>query len=67
MVENAEILPPAEQKEIQKRDHYLRQACYKYDPMNALSRRFLGDELTDTLVNARMGREQIKTKGGTII
>jgi hypothetical protein len=67
LVENAKILPESEQKEIAKRDHYLRQACYKFDPMNALSRRFLGDELTDTLVNARMGREQIKAKGGELI
>ncbi len=67
MVENAEILPINEQREITKRDHYLRQACYKYDPMNSLSRRFLGDELTDTLVNARMGREQIKARGGVLI
>lgn len=67
LVENAEILPESEQKEIQKRDHYIRQACYKYDPMNSLSRRFLGDELTDTLVNARMGRDQIKAKGGELI
>ena len=67
LVENAEILPESEQLEIQKRDHYLRQACYKFDPMNALSRRFLGDELTDTLVNARMGREQIASKGGQLI
>lgn len=67
MVENAEILPEAEQRELQKRDHYLRQACYKFDPMNALSRKFLGDELTDTLVNARMGQAQIKAKGGELI
>ena len=48
-------------------NNYLRQACYQFDPMNALSRRFLGDELTDTLVNARMGQAQIKAKGGTLI
>ena len=67
LVENAEILPESEQREISKRDHYLRQACYKYDPMNALSRRFLGDELTDTLVNARMGQAQIRSRGGKLI
>ena len=67
LVDNAGILPANEQREIQKRDHYLRQACYKYDPMNALSRRFLGDELTDTLVNARMGREQIAAQGGNLL
>lgn len=67
MVENAEILPASAQKELQKRDHYLRQACYKFDPMNALSRKFLGDELTDTLVNARMGRSQIEAKGGVLL
>jgi hypothetical protein len=67
MVEKASVLPEAEQRIIQKRDHYLRQACYQFDPMNGLSRRFLGDELTDTLVNARMGREQIRKKGGELL
>jgi hypothetical protein len=35
--------------------------------MNQLSRRFLGDELTDTLVNARLGRDQIAAKGGALL
>jgi hypothetical protein len=67
LVENAAPVPPERQREIQQRDHYLRQACYKYDPMNQLSRRFLGDELTDTLVNARLGRDQIAAKGGALL
>jgi hypothetical protein len=67
LVENAAPLPPEKQREIRQRDHYLRQACYKFDPMNQLSRRFLGDELTDTLVNARMGRDQIAAKGGALL
>ena len=67
LVDSATEVDAEEREELRRRDHYVRQACYKYDPMNALSRRFLGDELTDKLVHARMGRQQIIDQGGTVI
>lgn len=61
LVDHAPVVPPTERAALVARDHYIREMIYRQDPMNELARKFLGDELTQTLVDIRYGKEQIAT------
>ena len=59
LVDTAVPVPEKDRAALSARDHFIRESIYRLDPMNQLARRFLGDELTETLVNIRFGRDQI--------
>lgn len=59
MVDRAAPLPAEERAAMQHRDHYVRRSIYQLDPMNKLAEKFLGKDMTETLVNLRYGKEQM--------
>lgn len=58
-VENAKPVPAQEREALQERDHLIREYGYTQDPMNAISKRFLGEERTQQLLEVRYGAAQI--------
>lgn len=62
-VDSADEVPQAERAALSARDHYLREQIYRLDPMNALAKRFMDPDLAETLVDARLGAEQIAAAG----
>lgn len=58
-VRAAEPVPEGQRAELSRRDHALRRQIYENDPMNALGRKFLGDDLAGRLIAARFGEAQI--------
>ncbi|MFI5429809.1 hypothetical protein [Aeromicrobium sp. UC242_57] len=58
-VAEAQPVPEAERAALRKRDHAVRTYGYTLDPMNELSKRFLGAERVDELVAVRAGLAQI--------
>lgn len=65
LVDEAEPVPMEERPGLAARDHLLRKSIYTNDPMNALARRFLGDSLTERLVETRYGKAQLEAKART--
>lgn len=61
LVDAAPSVPEPERAALRARDHFLRESIYRLDPMNALAQKFLGPELTETLVTIRYGKEQIES------
>ncbi|KAA1420506.1 hypothetical protein FE697_016230 [Mumia zhuanghuii] len=59
-VQNATPVPPEERAELRKRDHLLRTYGYTLDPMNELSKKFLGAERVEELVAVRAGLGQMR-------
>jgi Red chlorophyll catabolite reductase (RCC reductase) len=60
LVDDAAPVPESERPALAARDHLLRKTIYTNDPMNALARRFLGDALTERLVETRYGKQQLE-------
>ena len=60
LVDAAPPVPESERAALRARDHFLRESIYRLDPMNALAQKFLGPELTETLVTIRYGKAQIE-------
>ncbi|WP_235735422.1 hypothetical protein [Nocardioides alcanivorans] len=58
-VAEAEPVPVEERAALRARDHAVRVNGYTLDPMNELSKRFLGAERVDELVAVRAGLSQI--------
>lgn len=59
-LDEATAVPEAERLALQDRDHQIRRNGYVLDPMNSISRKFLGPERTEQLLAVRYGREQIR-------
>ncbi len=60
LVDRAEEVPEPERAALSARDHYVRENCYRRDPMNALSAKFIGQEMVDQLVDLRLGKQQME-------
>jgi hypothetical protein len=63
-VKQAPEVPLEDRAALRQRDHFLREHIYKLDPMNALSERFLGPDLTRRLIDVRYGAEQLADAAG---
>lgn len=59
-VDNAAEVPVDQRRELQDRDHLIRTYGYTQDPMNAISKKFLGEERTEQLLAVRYGKAQIE-------
>lgn len=59
-VREAQPVPAEERAELRKRDHLVRTYGYTLDPMNELSKKFLGAERVEELVSLRAGLGQIE-------
>lgn len=59
MVRDASPVPAEERAALRERDHLLRRYGYTLDPMNELSKKFLGAERVEELVSVRAGLDQI--------
>ena len=59
MVRDAEPVPAEDRAALRERDHLVRTYGYTLDPMNELSKRFLGAERVEELVSTRAGLGQI--------
>lgn len=59
-VREARPVPLEERAALRERDHLLRTYGYTLDPMNELSKKFLGAERVDELVSVRAGLDQIR-------
>ena len=53
-------VPANERRALQHRDHIVRQMGYVRDPMNKLAAQVFGEGMVDTMVDIRMGREQMR-------
>ena len=62
-VREATPVPVEERETLRRRDHQVRTFGYTLDPMNELSKRFLGAERVDQLVSVRAGLGQIAASG----
>ncbi|KHL15800.1 red chlorophyll catabolite reductase (RCC reductase) [Mumia flava] len=60
-VRDAEPVPVEQRAALRERDHALRTYAYTLDPMNELSKRFLGEQRVEELVSVRAGLEQIRS------
>jgi len=58
-VREAQPVPVEDREELRRRDHLVRTYGYTLDPMNELSKKFLGAERVDELVSVRAGLGQI--------
>lgn len=58
-VREAQPVPVEERAALRRRDHLVRRYGYTLDPMNELSKKFLGAERVDELVATRAGLGQI--------
>ena len=58
-VRDAKPVPVEERAALRERDHLVRRYGYTMDPMNELSKKFLGAERVDELVATRAGLDQI--------
>ena len=58
-VREAQPVPVEDRDELRRRDHLVRTYGYTLDPMNELSKKFLGAERVDELVSVRAGLGQI--------
>ena len=47
---------------LQKRDHTIREMGYVRDPMNKLAEQVFGEGLVESMIDVRMGREQMQRK-----
>jgi hypothetical protein len=63
-VREAQPVPVAERAALRERDHLVRTYGYTLDPMNELSKKFLGAERVDELVATRAGLGQIRDLEG---
>ena len=63
-VRDAEPVPEDERPALAARDRFLREHIYRLDPMNALAEKFLEPGMADTLIDARLGAEQIREATG---
>jgi hypothetical protein len=52
-------VPEADRLALMDRDHRIRTWGYALDPMNAISKRFLGEQRVEQLLKVRYGHEQI--------
>ena len=59
-LDTAESVPTEERAELQRRDHTIRASSYGRDPMNKLAVQVFGEDMVDTMVEIRMGREQMQ-------
>ena len=59
-VREAQSVPVAERAALRERDHQVRTYGYTLDPMNELSKKFLGAERVEELVAVRAGLEQME-------
>ncbi len=62
-VREAQPVPVEERAALRERDHLVRRYGYTLDPMNELSKKFLGAERVDELVGVRAGLGQIAELG----
>ena len=58
-VRDAEPVPVEERAALRERDHMVRKYGYTMDPMNELSKKFLGEQRVNELVATRAGLDQI--------
>jgi len=59
-LDNAKPVPETERRILRQRDHVVREMGYSRDPMNKLAVQVFGEGMVDTMVDIRMGREQMK-------
>ena len=59
-LESATPMPDGERPALQARDHIVRESGYARDPMNKLAVQVFGEGMVDTMVDIRMGREQMR-------
>ncbi|MCD4524377.1 hypothetical protein [Nocardioides sp. cx-173] len=62
-VRDAQPVPVEQRAALRERDHLVRTYGYTLDPMNELSKRFLGAERVEELVATRAGLGQIREQG----
>lgn len=58
-LDNAKPVPLEERAELRRRDHIVREMGYARDPMNKLAKQVFGEGMVETMVEMRMGREQM--------
>ncbi|QFU76475.1 hypothetical protein EY643_12850 [Halioglobus maricola] len=58
-LDDASIIPEAEQSALRVYDHKVRELGYARDPMNKLAEQVFGADQVDYMLNLRMGREQM--------
>ena len=63
-VRDAEPVPAEERAALRQRDHQVREYGYTMDPMNELSKKFLGEQRVNELVATRAGLDQIAALEG---
>ena len=61
-VRDAQPMPVEERAALRERDHQVRTYGYTLDPMNELSKKFLGAERVDELVAIRAGFKQMEER-----
>ena len=59
-IDSADPVPESERAELQQRDHRIRTSSYGRDPMNKLAVQVFGEDMVDSMVEIRMGREQMQ-------
>lgn len=59
-LDQAEAVPESERAALQQYDYTVRELGYARDPMNKLAEQVFGADQVDTMLNIRMGREQMK-------
>jgi len=59
-MDNATPTPESEWAEQQKIDHKIRELGYKLDPMNKLSENVFGKDMIETMIDVRMGGDQMR-------
>jgi len=59
-LDDAPAVPEADRERLQQRDYVMRSASYGRDPMNKLAVQVFGEDMVDTMVDIRMGREQMQ-------
>ena len=59
LVDNATAVPIERQVDLTSRDHTIRKNIYLLDPMNELAKSFLGESLTNQLIELRYGKQQM--------
>lgn len=59
-LDDAVPVPPEQRKTLQHRDHVIRASSYGRDPMNKLAVQVFGEGMVDSMVDIRMGRDQMQ-------